>query len=50
MKGETYEEIIKKLYDIAHKQQLREFLLSDENTITLEEAQAELDKKWPKSR
>jgi len=46
LKGETYEDIVRKLYDIAIKQQLREFLLSSENTISLEEAKKRHIKKW----
>lgn len=42
-KDETYEEIIKKLYDIAVKQQLREFLMGSEDTVTLEEARKRID-------
>jgi len=42
-KDETYEEIITKLYDIAVKQQLREFLMSSDDTVTLEEARKRID-------
>ncbi len=49
-KGESYEEILKRIYSIAVKEQLREFLLSSKDTISVEEARKELDKKWPKSR
>tara|TARA_Y100000310_G_C20701809_1_gene830648 strand:+ start:1973 stop:2176 length:204 start_codon:yes stop_codon:yes gene_type:complete len=45
-KGETYEDIIKKLYTIAVNDQLRDFLLSSENTISLEEAKTRHNKKW----
>lgn len=37
-KGETYEQIIKRIYKLAVKEQLREFLLDETNTITLEQA------------
>ncbi len=48
IKGESYEEILKRIYLLAVKEQLREFLLSSEGTISLEEARKELDKKWPR--
>jgi len=37
-KEDTYEDIIKRMYDIAVKEQLRTFLMSDENCISLDEA------------
>jgi len=37
-KEDTYEEIILRLYRLAIKEQLREFLLSSENTVSLAEA------------
>lgn len=49
-KEDTYDQIIRRLYDLAVKEQLREFLMSSENTISLEEARKELEKKWPRSR
>ncbi len=50
IKGESYDEILKKIYSLAVKEQLREFLLSSEDTISIEEARKELNKKWPKSK
>ena len=50
VKGESYESIIKRIYSIAIKEQLREFLMSDKGFISLEEARKELDKKWPRSK
>ncbi|HIG98095.1 TPA: hypothetical protein HA231_01580 [Candidatus Woesearchaeota archaeon] len=47
-KEDTYDDIVKRLYNLAVKEQLREFLLSSENTITLEEARKRLAKRWPK--
>ena len=47
-KEDTYEDIIQRMYRLAVKEQLREFLLSSENTITLEEARRRLAKRWPK--
>ena len=45
-KGETYSEIINRIYAMAVKDQLREFLMSSEGTITLEEARARHAKRW----
>lgn len=50
MKGESYDSIIKRIYSFAVKEQLKEFLLSSEGTISIEEARKELNKKWPKSK
>jgi len=49
-KGESYEEILRRIYSMAVKEQLREFLMSDEGYISIEEARKELDKKWPRSK
>lgn len=43
-KEDTYEDIIKRIYKIAVKEQLREFLMSSKNTITLEEARKIINK------
>jgi len=37
-KEDTYEEIIKRMYDLAVKEQLRELLLSSEKAMTLDQA------------
>ena len=49
VKGESYDEIIKRIYSLAVKEQLREFLMSDEGYVPIEEAIKEADKKWPRS-
>lgn len=49
-KQDTYEDIIKRIYSLAVKEQLREFLMSSEDTISIEEARKELNKKWPRSK
>ncbi len=49
-KGETYQDIIERLYNIAVKEQLKELLMSSKDTISLEEARERLNKKWPKSK
>lgn len=45
-KGESYDKILRKVYSLAVKEQLREFLLSSENTISIDEARKEINKKW----
>lgn len=50
VKGESYDDILKRIYALAVKEQLREFLLSSEGTISIEDARKELDKKWPRSK
>ena len=47
-KEDTYEDIIKRMYKMAVKEQLRELLMSSDNTISLKEARKELDKRWPR--
>ncbi|MAE43063.1 hypothetical protein CMO93_04780 [Candidatus Woesearchaeota archaeon] len=37
-KEDTYEQIIKRMYNLAVKEQLREFLMSPKDTVSLEEA------------
>ena len=48
IKGESYDEIIKRIYSLAVKEQLKEFLMSDEGFVPIEDAIKEADKKWPK--
>ena len=47
-KEDTYEVIIKRLYDLAVKEQLREFLLSSEDAIPIDEAIKMAKKEWRK--
>jgi len=42
-KEDTYEDIIKRMYKLATKQQLREFLLSSDNTLTVAEARKRIN-------
>lgn len=49
-KGESYDEIIRRIYDLAVKDQLKQFLLSSKDTISIEDARKELNKKWPRSK
>jgi len=45
-KGETYEQILERVYALAVKEQLRQFLMSSEGTMTLEEARRRHNKRW----
>ncbi|MCF7859639.1 MAG: hypothetical protein K9N07_10035 [Candidatus Cloacimonetes bacterium] len=45
-KDDTYETIIKRLYSMAVKEQLRELLMSSEDTISIEEARKRHAEKW----
>jgi len=47
-KGESYDAILKRIYSFAVKEQLRNFLMSDEGFIPIEDAIKEADKKWSK--
>ena len=47
-KGETYNEIINRLYDVAVKHQLKEFLLSSKDSVPIDEAIARAEKRWRK--
>ncbi len=47
-KEDTYEDIIKRMYDLAVKEQLREFLLSSEDAIPIAEAIKRAKKEWQK--
>ena len=49
-KGDSYDKIIKKIYSLAVKEHLREFLMSSENTVNIKEAREEVEKKWPRSK
>ncbi len=49
-KGESYDKIINRIYDFAVKEQLRDFLMSSKNTISLDEFEKEVEKEWPKSK
>lgn len=45
-KEDSYEDIIKRIYNLAVKEQLREFLMSSENCISIEEALKRAKKRW----
>lgn len=48
VKGESYDNILQRIYSLAIKEQLKEFLMSDEGFIPIEDAIKEANKKWPK--
>jgi len=51
VKGESYDDILKRIYSMAVKEQLRTFLMEDdEKFVSIEEARKELNKKWPRSK
>lgn len=42
-KQDTYEDILKKMYKLSVKEQLRELLMNSKNTISLEEARKRIN-------
>jgi hypothetical protein len=49
-KEDSYEDIIKRLYNLAVKEQLRQFLMPSNRYLSIDEARAEVEKKWPRSK
>lgn len=49
-KGESYDTILRKVYALAIKEQLKQFLLNSDTTISIEEARKDLEKEWPRSK
>jgi hypothetical protein len=47
-KDDTYDDIVRRIYKLAVKEQVTEFLMSSENTITLDEARIRHAKRWSK--
>ena len=45
-KGETYEDILKKLVQSAKERQLRDLLMDETNTIPVKEALEKAKKRW----
>lgn len=45
-KGESFETIIKRIYNMATKEQLREFLMSSEKCVPVKDALERAKKKW----
>lgn len=42
-RDETYEDIIKRMYDLAVKEQLRDFLFSSKDTLSIKEMRELID-------
>lgn len=49
-KGETFSAILERLVKSAQKRLLQDLLFNEEGFIPIEEAMAEAEKKWPKSK
>ncbi|MCX6751041.1 MAG: hypothetical protein NTZ83_06290 [Candidatus Pacearchaeota archaeon] len=47
-KEETYEDIIKRIYSLAVKEHLREFLMSSDNCVPVKDALERAKKRWQK--
>lgn len=47
-KGESYNDILKKLLNNAREQQLRDILMDETNTVPIEEALQKAKKQWQK--
>jgi predicted CopG family antitoxin len=50
IKGESYSEIIARLLKSAHERLLHDVLMDETSCLTIKEARAELNKKWPRSK
>ena len=48
--NKKYSEIIARLIKSAKERQLQDLLMDETDTISIDEARRELDKKWPKSK
>ncbi len=48
LKGESYDVILNRIYSLAVKEQLKDFLLNQKGFIPIDDAIKEADKKWPK--
>ena len=47
-KEDSYEDILKRMYELAVKEQLREFLMSSKDSIPIDEAIRRAKKEWQK--
>jgi hypothetical protein len=50
MKGESYADILERLLKSANERLIHEVLMNTSNCVSIEEARAELNKKWPRSK
>jgi len=48
MKGESYADILERLLKSARERMISDVLMNDEGCISIEEAIAEAEKKWPR--
>jgi len=48
MKGESYDVVMRRICLLAMKEQLRNFLMSSGDAISIEDARKELDEEWPR--
>ena len=48
LKGESYAEILERLLKSAHERLLRDVLMNEEGCVSIEQAMAEAEKRWPK--
>ena len=46
-KNDTFETILKRIYGLAVKEQLRDFMMSSPRFIPIDEAIREAEEKWP---
>ena len=49
-KGETFDDILSRMYKSAADRQLNDILFNEKGFISIEQARAEANKKWPKSK
>ena len=47
--GESYDDVITKMYAVARKHMLMTFLYDEEDSVDVDEAITQARKKWPKS-
>ena len=50
MKGESFETIIRRMYELAVKEHLRQFLMPSDRFIPIDDVIKEAEKRWPKSK
>ena len=46
--GESYEDVIRRMYELTRKNMLKAYLYDETDCITIDEAIAQTNKKWPK--
>lgn len=46
--GETYDDILRKMYNATKKQLLLQYLYDESDTVSIDEAIADAKKRWPK--